>query len=45
LAVDNLWPHFIEPGTVVMITEGPKTVGHFLVATVDRAPTNADQSA
>jgi hypothetical protein len=43
LAVDNLSPHLIEPGSVVLITEGPRTVGYFLVATVDRAQTNADE--
>jgi len=43
LAVDNLWPHFIEPGSVVLITEGASTVGYFMVATVDPAPTKADE--
>ena len=31
LAVDNGWPHHVEPGSVVVITEGPKTVGYLHV--------------
>lgn len=31
LAVDNEWPHHVEPGSVVVITEGPKPVGYLHV--------------
>jgi hypothetical protein len=35
LEVPNEWPHFVEAGTVVVITEGPRTVGYFHVESID----------
>jgi hypothetical protein len=31
LAVDNDWPYHVQPGSVVVITEGPKPVGYLHV--------------
>jgi hypothetical protein len=31
LAVENEWPHMVERGSVVVITEGPRLVAYFHV--------------
>jgi hypothetical protein len=35
LMVANECPHFVEVGTVVVSTEGPRTVGHYHVESID----------
>jgi hypothetical protein len=35
LMVPNEWPHFVEVGAVVGITEGLRTVGYFHVESID----------
>lgn len=42
LAVENDWPHYVEPRAVVVITEGPRTVGYFHVDAVDRTTIDSD---